>query len=95
MHDWSDENCRAILGHVVAAMDAGYSKLLIEDPILPNEHADRRQTLYDLIVMVWCPGNERTRKRWTELLTSVGLEIQRFWLPDGLGAGIIEAELRR
>ncbi|KAE8150516.1 S-adenosyl-L-methionine-dependent methyltransferase [Aspergillus avenaceus] len=94
MHDWSDGNCRIILGHVVDAMERGYSKLLIEEHILPDQHAKELETLRDLIVMVWCPGNERTRQRWTELLESVGLEIQNFWLPDGFGTGIVEAVLK-
>ncbi|KAF5864623.1 hypothetical protein ETB97_007181 [Aspergillus alliaceus] len=33
MHDWSDENCKIILGHVTAATEKGYPKLLIEDNI--------------------------------------------------------------
>lgn len=94
MHDWSDDNCRVILKHTTAAMERGFSKLLIEDYIVPDTNAGPKEALTDMIVMVWCPGIERTRQRWIELLESVGLTITNFWLPHGYHKGIIEAELQ-
>ncbi|KAJ5887223.1 hypothetical protein N7504_011270 [Penicillium tannophilum] len=94
MHDWDDDHCRVILQHITAAMEAGYSKVLIEDYIVPDQNAGPKETLTDMIVMVWCPGIERTRHRWTELLQSVGLIIKKFWVPHGHNKGVIEAELQ-
>ncbi|KAJ5387069.1 hypothetical protein N7509_009610 [Penicillium cosmopolitanum] len=94
MHDWSDENCSIILKHITAVMERGFSKILIEDYIIPSQNAGSKETMTDMIVMVWCPGIERTRQRWTELLESVGLKINNFWLPHGSHKGIIEAELQ-
>ncbi|KAL4913627.1 S-adenosyl-L-methionine-dependent methyltransferase [Aspergillus aurantiobrunneus] len=94
MHDWSDENCRTILKQIVAVMERGFSKVLIEDHILPDMNVGPRQTLLDMTVMAWCPGAERSRRRWTKLLSSVGLVIKDFWLPDGDREGVIEAELQ-
>lgn len=93
MHDWSDENCRKILGHTVAAMQRGYSKILIEDHIVPDQNASAQESMLDFAVMVFCPGAERTRGQWIELLDSVGLVVNNFWLPDGHSQGIIEAGL--
>lgn len=31
LHDWPDEQCRTILGHLRNAMEPGYSKILISD----------------------------------------------------------------
>lgn len=94
MHDWSDDNCRIILNHTIAAMERGYSKILIEDYIVPDQNAGVKETLIDMVVMVWCPGIERTRQQWTDLLQSVGLTIGNFWLRDEHNKGIIEAELQ-
>ncbi|KAL2869142.1 S-adenosyl-L-methionine-dependent methyltransferase [Aspergillus lucknowensis] len=94
MYDWPDENCRIILHHTAAAMERGYSKVLIEEHIVPDQNAGPQETLLDMTVMVWCSGRERTRRRWTELLDSVGLVIKNVWLPDGHTNGIIEAELQ-
>lgn len=33
LHDWSDNRCQVILGHIVAAMDREYSILLIMDSV--------------------------------------------------------------
>ncbi|KAJ5939000.1 hypothetical protein N7466_002134 [Penicillium verhagenii] len=93
MHDWSDGNCRIILGHITAAMEMGYSKILIEDHIVPDQNAGSRDTLVDMIVMVWCPGIERTRQQWRDLLKSTGLVVTNFWLTEGHSRGIIQAEL--
>ena len=76
-------------------MESGYSKILIEDYVVPDQNAGLKETLIDMVVMVWCPGIERTRQRWIELLESVGLEIKNFWLPHGYTKGIIEAELKK
>ncbi|KAJ5945656.1 hypothetical protein N7454_002495 [Penicillium verhagenii] len=93
LHDWSDDNCRIILGHITAAMEMGYSKILIEDHIVTDQNAGSRETLLDMIVMVWCPGIERTRQQWKDLLKSTGLVVTRFWLTEGHSKGIIQAEL--
>lgn len=75
-------------------MDRGFSKVLIEDHILPDQGAGPRHALLDMTVMAWCSGVERTRHRWSALLGSVGLVIKGFWLPGGDTQGIIEAELQ-
>lgn len=47
----------------------------------------------DIAVMVFCSGLERTQQRWTNLMNSVGLRILKFWVCEGDGLGIVEAEL--
>lgn len=93
LHYWSDEKCRVILNHIAAAMKKGYSKLLIEEFILPNTDAQLLPVMFDMTVMVAGPGMERTRSQWTALLKSSGLQVKKFWLPNGEAFGIVEAEL--
>ncbi|KAJ5297875.1 S-adenosyl-L-methionine-dependent methyltransferase [Penicillium antarcticum] len=93
LHDWSDEKCRVILGHIAAAMKKGYSKLLIEEFVLPNTDAQLLPIMFDMMVMVAGPGMERTRSQWTKLLKSSGLEVKNFWVPNGDSSGFIEVEL--
>lgn len=33
LHDWPDEQCRTILGHLKDAMEPGYSKIIISDAV--------------------------------------------------------------
>ena len=93
LHDWPDEKCKVILDHVVAAMEKGYSKLVLEEFFLPNFGAGLLPALLDMAVMVWCPGMERACSQWEKLLKGSGLRVIKFWQPPGDGQGIIEAEI--
>ncbi|KAE8391698.1 S-adenosyl-L-methionine-dependent methyltransferase [Aspergillus alliaceus] len=86
-------SCSKILEHIATAMKEGYPKLLIEEFILPDQGAHILSVLPDMVVMVFCPGMERTRSQRRKLLKASGLEVKNLWLPKGDGQGIIEAEL--
>ncbi|KAL4930346.1 S-adenosyl-L-methionine-dependent methyltransferase [Aspergillus undulatus] len=91
-HDWSDETARVLLNYVIAAMEPGYSKLVIEEYILPDKDAQFLHGTTDMAVMMFCSGLERTRQQWKTLLESVGLE-PTFWTRDGDGLGVVESVL--
>ncbi|KAJ5185532.1 Winged helix-turn-helix transcription repressor DNA-binding, partial [Penicillium cf. griseofulvum] len=92
LHDYSDENCRKILLHIVEAMKKGYSKILIEENVIPDQNAGYTETMHDMIVMAACPGLERTQAMWIQLFSSVGLKISKIWSPSRDSTGIIEVE---
>ncbi|KAL4996699.1 S-adenosyl-L-methionine-dependent methyltransferase [Aspergillus recurvatus] len=91
-HDWSDEKARILLNNVIAGMEAGYSKLVIEEYIVPDQNAQFLHGTTDMAVMLFCSGLERTRQQWKSLLISVGLE-PTFWARDWEGLGVIESVL--
>ncbi|KAA8644983.1 hypothetical protein EYZ11_008712 [Aspergillus tanneri] len=93
LHDWSDEKAYIIFDHLKQAMERGYSKVLIEEYILPDSNARAVNGMTDMAVMVFCSGLERTRQRWLNLLQSAGLRVNKFWTRGGDALGIIEAEL--
>ncbi|CAG8905748.1 unnamed protein product [Penicillium egyptiacum] len=93
LHDWSDEKATIIFNHLKPAMKRGFSKVIMEEYILPDQNARSLPCMTDIAVMVFCSGLERTRQRWSNLLTSVGLRVLKFWVREGDGLGIIEAEL--
>ena len=93
LHDWSDEKATIILDHLKPAMKRGFSKVIMEEYILPDKNARSLPCMTDIAVMVFCSGLERTRQRWSDLLTCVGLRVLKFWVREGDGLGIIEAEL--
>jgi hypothetical protein len=92
MHDWSDEKVRLIFRNLAAAMKPGYSKIIMEEYILPDQDARPLEAMTDLGVMVFCSGLERTRQRWVKLMESAGLKAN-LWTREGDAQGIIEAEL--
>jgi hypothetical protein len=74
-------------------MKAGYSKILLNEYILPDTGASPLPIGLDLSMMVMHAGIERTESQWTALLEKAGLTVIKFWYPEGDGEGIIEAEL--
>ncbi|CAF9913570.1 MAG: hypothetical protein ALECFALPRED_008912 [Alectoria fallacina] len=90
-HEWSDEKCREILGNTVAAMEPGYSKILINDWVLPDSGSPLLPALLDIQMLAVFSGMERTQPQWKKLLGSVGLEIVKFHTLGKGTEGLIEA----
>ncbi|KAI9738293.1 MAG: hypothetical protein M1834_008791 [Cirrosporium novae-zelandiae] len=94
LHDWEDGKCGEILKHITAAMTKGYSKLIVEDFILPDVGCPLLPAMWDIEMMAFCNALERSRQQWLDLMESCGLEVKGFWPPPGDGQGIIEAMLK-
>lgn len=93
MHDWPDKKCQEILSRTVEAMDKSYSRILIEDFVLPDQGVDMRAASLDITMMLFHMGIERTEAQWEELLHSVGLEIVKIYPKPGFES-VIEAKIR-
>ncbi|MCJ1264909.1 hypothetical protein MMC22_004784 [Lobaria immixta] len=92
-HDWPEFRSLDILAHTAHAMKPGYSRLLIEDLVLPDRGADMRQASLDMTMYFMPEGIERTAGQWKDLLERAGLQIIKIW-SDGSGMeSVIEAEL--
>ncbi|GAB1217535.1 hypothetical protein ATERTT37_006774 [Aspergillus terreus] len=91
LHDWADERARDILRHIVEAMEPGYSRLVINENIIPNQGCDYTSACLSLLMMVQVGALERTELQWRELLNSVGLTDLAFYQPPGEGEGVIVA----
>jgi hypothetical protein len=75
LHDWDDERCVRILGHVRRAALPGHRVLVCEgltDGPLPHALA-----FSDLQMMVVCSGRERGRQEYAELLSRSGFRLSR------------------
>ena len=92
-HDWPDKACRDILRNTVAGMKRGYSKILIDEMVLPNVGVPRKGALMDLSMMALETGAERTSQQWHDLLGSVGLRIDKIWPSKAGPESLIEAAL--
>ena len=93
-HDWSDEQCQIILTNTAKAMEPGYSRLLIDEHVLPNTGASLRAASLDMAMMLWASGIERTESQWLKLLDACDLEIIKIWGCDSGHAQIIECQLK-
>ena len=94
IHDHSDEIAKKILKNVADAMTPGYSKLLIFDFVLPDVGAPLLGSLMDVNMMALLSGKERTKREWTALLDSVGLEVVDFHMCGNISEGLVEATIK-
>ena len=93
-HNWYEADAKNILTHITLAMKPGYSKLLIQDLVMPDQGADSRQAYLDIIMYFQPEGIERTAGQWEALLESAGLQINKIWSEPNGTESVIEAELK-
>ena len=94
MHDWSDEKCLQILRHVTPSMVKGVSSLVIEEFIIPDKGCSLLPAMWDLEMMAFGAGMERSETQWRQLLDMADLEVESTHQPPGDGTGIIVAKLK-
>ncbi|KAB5522978.1 O-methyltransferase [Coniochaeta sp. 2T2.1] len=93
LHDWPDEVCASILGRVTAAMKPGYSKLLINENVIPPTLANWQTTGLDIMMLSLFASKERTEADWKPLLEGAGLRILKIWNHGEGVESLIECEL--
>ena len=94
LHDYPDDRCVEIVAQVKEAMAPGYSRLLINEHVIPATGADWESTYLDVYMMVMFSARERTEEDWRRLLEGrCGLRICGFWDPGHGVEAIIECEL--
>ncbi|KXH26158.1 O-methyltransferase [Colletotrichum simmondsii] len=79
LHDWTDVVCGSILSRVTEAMTPGYSKLLINENVIPSIGADWQATALDMMMMTLFSSRERTEEQRRKLLEPAGLKIVKIW----------------
>ncbi|KAK3990479.1 S-adenosyl-L-methionine-dependent methyltransferase [Cladorrhinum sp. PSN332] len=68
LHDWPDEVCLSILANIKKAMKPGYSRLLINENVIPDTKAHWETTGLDILMSLLLSSKERTRVEWSRLL---------------------------
>jgi hypothetical protein len=76
LHDWSDDECREILGSIRRAIPA-HGKLVAIEHILQDEPAPDEAQGTDIAMMIWATGRERRLPEFTALFCAAGFSIQR------------------
>lgn len=91
IHDWNEEQCLTILGHVRKAMKPG-SKLLIVEFVLPEGNTPHFGKLADMVMLAIPGGEERTAAEYDVLLKKAGMRMTRV-VPTKSDVSIVEAEV--
>jgi hypothetical protein len=94
LHDWPDDTCMSILANVKNAMERGYSKLLINENVVPDVEAHWETTALDMMMLALLASKERTFRQWKHLLEDrAGLKIVNVWGGGNGVESLIECEL--
>lgn len=93
LHNWPDGKVKEILQNTASSMTPGYSKLILNEFILPGKDCPCAPSWADIAMMADFSACERTEKQWRGLLGSVGFRDVGFWYPPDSIDGVIEAVL--
>ncbi|EDP61856.1 O-methyltransferase, family 2 [alpha proteobacterium BAL199] len=89
LHDWNDEECVAILENIRRAA-AGPARVFIMEHIVPGPDTPHFAKLFDIHMMCWGTGQERTDAEYTELLRRAGWrKVASHHAPNSI-IGVIE-----
>jgi len=78
-------------------MKPGYSRLLINETVLPETGCSAFEAAGDMNMMVILGGMKRTQSQWKQIVESIsGLEIVKTWMSDDENCldGVIEVVRR-
>lgn len=95
LHDWPDDKAGLILDNLRPALTPGYSKLLINENVVPARvsTAHPQITAFDIAMLGMYGGRERTEAGWKALLEKHGFKISKIWTSAEAVESIIEAEV--
>ncbi|KAH8907941.1 S-adenosyl-L-methionine-dependent methyltransferase [Coniochaeta sp. PMI_546] len=93
MHDWGDDECVRILEQLKPAIKKGYSRVLINEIVVPERGASWAVTSTDQLVFVLGALRERTEVDWQGILKKAGYGIVKVYTYEMGSESLIEAEL--
>ena len=93
LHNWPDHLAATILRNTASAMKPGYSKLILNEYILPASGCPVSPSWFDWHMMAAHAACERTEKQFEELIASAGLKVVKFWYPEGSFDAVVEVIL--
>jgi hypothetical protein len=92
LHDWDDEECVTILSSVKRSASK-QARLFIIEHIVPGPARSHPSKLFDIHMMCWGTGQERTAAEYQQLLKRAGWRPTGTHYPANRAIGVIEASL--
>jgi hypothetical protein len=89
IHDWNEDQCLTILGHVRRAMKPD-GRLLIVEFVLPEGDTPHLGKIADMVMLIVPGGQERTAAEYSTLLAKAGFRVTRV-VPTDSPVSIVEA----
>lgn len=92
LHDWNDEECVRVLRNAAEAA-APDARMLVVEHIVPGPDTPHFSKLFDIHMMCWGTGRERTEEEYKTLLERAGWMPVRTWFPRSRMMGVVEGRL--
>jgi O-methyltransferase len=89
LHDWNDEECIQILRNISRAASPGGHVFTIEH-VIPGPDTPHFAKLFDIHMMCWGTGRERTVEEYAALLERGGWKYVHTWFPRSSMMGVVE-----
>lgn len=89
LHDWSDEECLAILENIRDAAADG-APVFVAEFVVPAPGGSHFAKLFDIHMMVATTGRERTVDEYGELFDRAGMELAGHHEADGQPLSVVE-----
>jgi hypothetical protein len=90
IHDWTDEQCHTILGHIRKVIPKTGRLLVIEMVVKPGNVPQPAKWL-DLNMLVLPGGRERTEAEYRDLYAKAGFRLERI-VPTPTEVSVIEGK---
>ncbi len=89
LHDWDDDECVRILETVGKAAPAG-GRLFVMEHVVPGPDTPHFSKLFDIHMMCWGTGRERTADEYGELMRRAGWQFVDTHYPAAGLMGVVE-----
>jgi ubiquinone/menaquinone biosynthesis C-methylase UbiE len=89
LHDWNDDECVRILEHQRRAASPG-GRVFIMEHVVPGPETPHFAKLFDIHMMCWGTGRERTEAEYASLLERAGWRYQKTWFAPSQLMGVVE-----
>jgi len=89
LHDWNDEECVQLLRNIYESAPGGGRMFIIEH-LITDPSTPHFSKLFDIHMMCWGTGRERTASEYATLLENAGWKYQQTSYPESRMMGIVE-----
>ena len=89
LHDWDDAECVQILTHTHRAASSGGAVFIIEH-VVPGAETPHFSKLFDIHMMCWGTGRERTAEEYVSLLERAGWRYVTTSYPASRMMGVVQ-----
>ena len=88
LHDWNDAECIKILSNIRKAA-TGPARVFIVEHVVPEHDVPHFSKLFDIHMMCWGTGQERTEAQYASLLERAGWKPTGSYYPANRQMGVI------